>query len=236
MTLEEGQIVLCTVQNIVGTTVFVKIDGDGEGTITTSEIAPGRIRNLRDYVVPGKKIVCKILGIKGDRIFLSLRRVKQNEKKELLEALSKEKRFTAMLKTVLGEKAEKIIDNITKEYSLYDFFNIIKEDKKVINKFFLKAEAEKILKILDSKKEKEKEIRQNFNLSSREENGIVIVRDIINSSNNKNFEISYIAAGKYRIRMKGSEFKELKSQLHLLLEDIEKKAKKHKAEFSIEKS
>ena len=66
--LEEGQIVLCTVEKILGTTVFVKIEGNGEGTITTSEISPGRIRNLRDYVVPGKKIVCKILSIKEDRI------------------------------------------------------------------------------------------------------------------------------------------------------------------------
>ena len=58
--LEEGQIVLCTVEKILGTTVFVKIENNGEGTLTTSEISPGRIRNLRDYVVIGKKIVCKI--------------------------------------------------------------------------------------------------------------------------------------------------------------------------------
>ena len=57
----EGQIVLGTVSKIVGTTVFVEIEGNGEATLITSEISPGRIRNLRDYVVPGKKIVCKIL-------------------------------------------------------------------------------------------------------------------------------------------------------------------------------
>ncbi|MEN9625985.1 MAG: hypothetical protein RL557_313, partial [archaeon] len=61
--LEEGQIVLCTVDKIIGTTVFVRIDNNGEGTLTFSEIAPGRIRNLREYVMPGKKIVCKILKI-----------------------------------------------------------------------------------------------------------------------------------------------------------------------------
>ena len=94
--LEHNQIVLCTVDKILGTTVFVKIEGGGEGTITTSEISPGRIRNLRDYVVPGKKIVCKILSIKGDKVYLSLRRVKQKEKKELLDKLSKEKSYKAI--------------------------------------------------------------------------------------------------------------------------------------------
>jgi translation initiation factor 2 alpha subunit (eIF-2alpha) len=75
MELEEGTVVLCTVTKIVGTSVFVKLDDyNKEATIITSEIAPGRIRNLRDYVVPNKKIVCKILRIdnKG-QIDLSLR-------------------------------------------------------------------------------------------------------------------------------------------------------------------
>jgi len=64
MTLEEGDLVLCTVEKIVGTIVFVNIDGEKkQGSIVLSEIAPGRIRNLRDYVVPKKKIVCKILRI-----------------------------------------------------------------------------------------------------------------------------------------------------------------------------
>ena len=85
--LEEGDIVLCTVDRIVGTNVFVKIDSEQEkeGVIVFSEIAPGRIRNIRDYVVPKKKIVCKVLRISGDRIDLSLRRVTQKEQKELKE-------------------------------------------------------------------------------------------------------------------------------------------------------
>ena len=46
MELEEGDVVLCTVDRIVGTTVFVSIEGNGEGSIVVSEISPGRIRNL----------------------------------------------------------------------------------------------------------------------------------------------------------------------------------------------
>ena len=105
---------MCTVDRIVGTIVFVKIDGNGEGSIILSEIAPGRIRNLRDYVVPKKRIVCKILRISGDRIDLSLRRVTQKEKKELIEQYKQEKSYISVLKSILGEKADKIIDDIGK--------------------------------------------------------------------------------------------------------------------------
>ena len=86
MSLEIGDFVICIVDRIVGTMVFVKIEGEErEGSLILSEVAPGRIRNLRDYVVPKKMIVCKVLRVSNDRIDLSLRRVSPKEKKEVLE-------------------------------------------------------------------------------------------------------------------------------------------------------
>ena len=93
MDFEEGDSVLCTVERIAGTTVFVKIENNGEGSIILSEIAPGRIRNIRDYVVPKKQIVCKVLRISGDRIDLSFRRVTQKEQKEIKEKTKQEKSY-----------------------------------------------------------------------------------------------------------------------------------------------
>jgi len=235
--LEEGQIVLCTVEKIIGTTVFVKIQDNGEGTITTSEISPGRIRNLRDYVVPGKKIVCKILNIQKDRIYLSLRRVKQTEKKELLEQIAKERSSKAIIKTVLGkEKAKEVIQEITEEQSILDLLNNAKEDPKLLEKYFSKTDAEKIIKILETKKEKPKEIKQNFKLSSKSEDGINVIKKIIQDScKGTTCNTTYLAAGKYRINLKGDDFKQLKSELTQTLGSLEKQAKKQNCEFEIKK-
>ena len=81
--LEQGDLVICAVDKIIGTVVFVKIEGPydvKEGTIIFSEIAAGRIRNIRDYVKEGKKIVCKVLDINNEKCYidLSLRRVSEN--------------------------------------------------------------------------------------------------------------------------------------------------------------
>ena len=115
--------VLCTVDRIAGTVVFVKIEGEErEGSIILSEIAPGRIRNLREYVIPKKKIVCKVLKTSGGTISLSLRRVTLKEKNEVLEAHNQERSYMSILKSVLKEKATAIIDKITKEGKLFDFF------------------------------------------------------------------------------------------------------------------
>ena len=236
--IEEGQIVLCEVQKVIGTTVFVKIQDNGEGTITTSEIAPGRIRNLRAYVVPGKKIVCKILRVKGKNIYLSLRRVKQNEKKELLDKIKKEKNYKAILKTVLGkEKSEKIIEKIIKQQSVFDFFEELKQNPKNIEKVTSKTDAEKIIKILESKKDKSKQITQIFTLSSKAKDGINIIKQIIKKANeNSDAEISYLAAGKYRITLIGENFKELKTKTNEILQSLEKQAKKNNCSFDTEKT
>ena len=235
--LEQNQIVLCTVDKILGTTVFVKIDDKYEGTITTSEISPGRIRNLRDYVVPGKKIVCKILSIKGDKIYLSLRRVKQNEKKELLDKISKERSLKAILKTVLQDKSKETIQKIEEHYSITDFFEQTKENPKLVEKFTSKTDAEKILKILETKKDKPKEIKYIIHLSSNASDGINIVKSILqNGSKESKATISYLAAGKYRISLTGKDFKEIKTEINKVLEHIEKAAKKQHAEYVLNKA
>ncbi len=235
--LEEGQIVLCTVDKIAGTTVFCKIEDNGEGTLITSEISPGRIRNLRAYVTPGKKIVCKILSIKGDRIHLSLRRVKQNEKKELLNKIKKEKNLKAILKTVLGkQESEEIVEKITNQETILDFFEQVKEKPKLLEKYIKKSDAEKIIKILESKKEKPKQIKKLIKLSNKSPKGILIVKNIIkNSCTNTECDISYLAAGKYALKIQGEDFKKIKTEINSVLESIEKQAKKQHCEFSVEK-
>jgi translation initiation factor 2 alpha subunit (eIF-2alpha) len=237
--LEESQLVLCTVEKIIGTTVFVKIDSYNlEGTITTSEIAPGRIRNLRDYVVPNKKIVCKVLSIRENSIHLSLRRVKPNERKELLDKIEKENSYKAIIRTVIGkEKAEDLIKNITEEETISEFFEKLKQGSKDMGKYLNKEESEKILKILESKKEKPKEIRQIFKLSSKSSAGINLIKTIIQDSCSKtNCSVTYLAAGKFSLSIRGEDFKEINNESQKVLNSIESKAKKDHCDFSIEKN
>lgn len=228
--LEETQIVLCTVKKIIGTTVFVNIENyDKEGTIITSEIAPGRIRNLRDYVVPNKKIVCKILRIdKAGHIDLSLRRVTTKERKELLEGNKKEKSLAATLKTI-SKDAEKIIIKIKEKSSLADFFEQSKENPKLVEDLMSKEEATKLLKILKEKREKEVIVKRKFCLSNQEENGIVKIKKILPE------QATYIAAGKFLLTIKNKNYKDANAKLNTLLEDIEKKAKQENCAFSLEK-
>lgn len=237
--LEGGQIVLCTVTKIIGTVVFVEIDEYGlEGTITFSEIAPGRIRNIREYAFPGKKIVCKILNIKPEVIELSFRRVKVNERNDFNERGKKEKSYNALIRTMTGEKSEKVISSIKEKYaSLGDFLEVNAENKAELEKYLGKEAAEKIASILKEKKVKEIEVSKKFSLSSKAANGIVAIKKLIRESLGKieNCEISYLGASRYMAKIKSKDPKHADSKMNEAISYIEENSKKNNCVFGLEK-
>jgi translation initiation factor 2 alpha subunit (eIF-2alpha) len=232
--IEEGDVVLCTVERIEKTIVFVKIHGYGkdlEGSIITSEIAPGRIRNIRDYVVPNKKIVCKVLRISGDRIDLSLRRVTKKEQKEVIEEYNQEKSYISILKSIIGDKVKEIIKEIKKAERVYDFIEESKENPKKLEKLLGKENANRVLKIIKAQKQRKTLIKKEFQLSSTKPDGVKLIKKILGEV--KGAEIKYISAGKYNITKEAEDPKKADQKLTEILEDISKKAKKLGMEFKI---
>jgi translation initiation factor 2 alpha subunit (eIF-2alpha) len=225
--LEEGDATLCTVERISGTTVFVDIEKNGKGTIVTSEISPGRIRNLRDYVVPGKKIVCKVLNIdKQGNIHLSLRRTSEKEKKEVLEKYNKEKSAKKILESIL-ENPEEIIKKIPGD--IYSFLEKAKENPKRLEKLIGKENTKKVLNILEKRQKKQVEIKSYFKLTTQEENGINLIKKILSPFKE---DIKYLSAEKFSLTIKDKDYKEANKKRDEVLKKIKNKAE-NKAEFEI---
>jgi len=232
MELEEGDIVLCTVDRIVGTVVFVKIhDDDREGNIILSEVAPGRIRNLREYVVPKKLIVCKVLRIGKDRVDLSLRRVNSKETKEALEKFKQEKSYEKILSGILGDSFEETIKKIKEKWNLYDFIEEVKKNPKELENLVPEKGAEKILEILKNQKIKKFHVKKEIKLNTIKENGLELIKKVFDGI--KNAEVKYIAAGRYSVKTESSDIKNAHNTLKEILKEIEEKAKKYEIECSV---
>jgi len=231
MELEQGDVVLCTVEKISGTTVFVKIeDFDKQGTIILPEIAPGRIRNLRDYVVPKKTICCKVLRILNDHIELSLRRVNQKEQKEVLGQYKIERSYKSVLKTILKEKTQQTIEKIKINESLYIFLERAKENSKELEKLVGKENAQKIIDILKLQKNKKITIKKEIKLTTKEPNGLKLIKEILEKI--KGVEIKYLAAGKYSLKKQGDNIKDVDTELKQIILEIETEAKSKRLELS----
>ena len=80
-----------------------------QGLVHISEIAPGRIRNIRDYVSEDRQIICKVLRIDQQKghIDLSLRRVNSHQRVAKLEEIKQE------------NKAETLVQNLAKKVPEY---------------------------------------------------------------------------------------------------------------------
>ncbi len=231
MDTEPGDILICTVEKIVGTTVFVEIEGTKtRGTIILSEIAAGRIRNLRDYVVPKKTIICKVLRILKDHIELSLRRVNQKEQKEILEKRKVEKGYEKILKSILEEKTKEILERIKEKTPIQEFLEKSKEDSSELKKLVGKENSDKIVEILKKQKEKVVFLKKEIKLNSASPNGLRIIKKIL--PENKEVLIKYLAAGKYSLKSEGKNLKEADQKIKELIEKIEKNSKKENIEFS----
>jgi|SRR3989344_249388 len=227
--LKEDDLVLCTVKSMEGTTVFLEIEGYGKATLSLSEIAAGRIRNLREYVSPNKKIVCKVLRIVDSHPQLSLRRVTAKERESVLNKYQKERTFISLTKTI-SKDSEKVLEKIKKDYDLADFYDEAKENPKIIEKYFSKEETEKMSRILSEKKEKEKEVKKIISIKSFSDSGTKDIKEILNI---KDTEIHYLGSSKFSITAKAKDFKEANIKVLSIIQEIEKRAKEKKAILEI---
>lgn len=225
--LKEDDLVLCTVKRIEGTNVFLDIEGNGEGSLVMSEIAAGRIRNLREYVAPNKKVVCKVLKIINGHPQLSLRRVTGKEREDVMDKYQKEKTFRALLKSLIKDP-ESAISEIKKNYELWDFSDKIKENPELVKKVFSKEDAAALEKALAEKRDTEKIAKETILVLSESESGISDIKHILDVPN---VEVKYLGSSKFSVIGKGIEFKEAKTKITKAIELIEKRAKDKKANF-----
>jgi len=238
--LEEGDLVLCTVDRIVGTIVFVKIhhpNENREGSIVFSEVAPGRIRNIRNYVVPKKKIVCKVLRVKEGQIHLSLRRVSQEERKQVMNQYKLEKSYISIIKNFIQDdkKSQEVLQKMQESEGIYDFIEKSKENPEKLERLIGQEIADKILAKIKEQKKKVSVIRKEFNLSTTQENGIEKIKSLLSEieKQNENIKIKYLSAGRYSIKAEAEEeIKKLDQKVHNIISDLQSKAKEQDMEFS----
>jgi translation initiation factor 2 subunit 1 len=235
---EQDEIVSCVVDRILGTTVFVKIPGyNKEGVIATSEVAPGRIRNIRDYVTVGKKIVCKVLRVdeQTGHIDLSLRRVIKKEREEALTRESRERDAAAMLKIIVKERADAVTEKIKKEYPILSEF--LRDIEKIDAASFglTGKEQEQLIKIKMEKPQRKVSIKAEIKLKSEASDGIVRIKSIFENilKSYNDVKIIYISAPNYSLSIRAADYKEANKKLEEMLKKIEQEAKEKGCKFEV---
>ena len=135
-------------------------------------------------------------------------------------------RTVEIIKTI-SKNSEGIIKKINKKYSLREFLDDSKENPKILLEFFTEEEAEKLGKIISSKKGKDKEIKKEFSMTCVSPNGLEIIKNILG----KYEGIKYLGNSNYVITKKSPDLKKADQEIREITKIIEESAEKSKCTF-----
>jgi translation initiation factor 2 subunit 1 len=237
---EEDEIILCKVTKLYPNSVFVELLEYGkQGMIHISEIAPGRIRNLRDYVSAGRQIVCKVLRLDRERghIDLSLRRVNSNQRKEKLEEIKQELKAESLVKSI-AKRIKKPVEPIYKqlsgpvfsEYShLFLCFKDVAAGEVNLEKLGVDKTIAKELTelILEKFKPQKITIEGEINLSTYVSDGVDKIKSALLDIEkvSSTISINYLGAGRYKLIIEDFEYKPAEKNLKKVQDILEQFSK-----------
>lgn len=228
---EVGDLVIATVDTVTNYGAYATLDEyDKRGLLHISEISSSWIRNIRNFVREGQKVVLKVLRVNTEKghIDLSLRRVTKREKIEKIMSWKKERKAEALLRSVAektglspDEVYEKAGALIEKEYGLYGGFErVVKEGMDVLTKIGVSEKLATV--IVDVAKERIRipmvKVKGILELRCMKPNGVKVIKDaFLNAEKVGKFpnEVRFyvVAAPRYCIEVLAENYKNAEAVL-----------------------
>lgn len=224
----EDELVLCTVTKVFPQGAFVKLDeyGGKEGMVHISEVASGWVKNIRDFVREGQKVVCKILAVnpRKGQIDLSIRRVKDSQRRWKAQQWKREQRAEKLLELAAG-KLGKDLDTAYEEigFALQDRFgdlysafeSVAAKGKEILadlttDKRWIDVIGEIAVSTIEPSTV---EVVGYVDLSCPAPNGVEVIKSAMLSaldsakSNGVNIEFYYVGSPRYRLRVTAPSYK-----------------------------
>lgn len=224
---EIGDLVVCTVVNVVDFGAFVELDeyGRKEGLIHISEVASGWVKYIRDHVREGQKIVCKVLNVDPSRshIDLSFKDVNEHQRQAKIQEWKGEQKAEKWLDFVIDTTSankEDLQDQLIEKFDslYYAFEEVAIQGAKILEGFdpAVAEEIEKVAKV--NVKVPFVDITGYIDLTCPKPNGIEVIKRALKAvvktdDTDIRYDVSYMGAPRYRIRIVALDYKKAENAL-----------------------
>lgn len=236
---EIGDLVIGTVETVTDYGAYVKLDEfDKRGLLHISEVSSSWIRNIRDFVWEGQKVVLKVLRVDAEKghIDLSLRRVTKRERIEKVLSWKRERKAEALLRSVaekVGLSVEEVYEKagglINKEYGLYEGFEkAAKDGSEVLTKIGVPKELAEVF--VEVARERIRlpmvKIKGIVELRCLKPNGVKIIKEAFlnakKSEKTRDAKVRFyvIAAPRYCIEVMADNYKRAEAVLQRVAENV----------------
>jgi translation initiation factor 2 subunit 1 len=236
---EAGDLVIATVQSVADYGAYAKLDEyDKQGLLHVSEISSSWIRNIRDFVREGQKLVLKVLRVDVEKrhIDLSLRRVTKREKIEKMMAWKKERKAETLVRSVADKMSlspeqvyEKAGTAIEKEYGLYEGFErAVKEGPEILTKIGISEELANAFVTVAQERIHVPMVKVKgiIEVTCMRPNGVKVIKEAFlnakkaEKSRTAKLRFYVVAAPKYRVEVMADNYKNAEDVLQKVAETV----------------
>ncbi|MCD6485687.1 MAG: translation initiation factor IF-2 subunit alpha [Candidatus Odinarchaeota archaeon] len=256
---EEGELVIATIVKIKPYGAYAVLDeyNNKEGMIHISEISTSWVKNIRDFIKEGQKVVTKVLRVipRKEQIDLSIRRVTKQQKRLKIQAWKRAQKSEKILE-LLAKKLDKTLEDAYNEVGwpledkygeIYTGFEIAYEQgiKAFLDAGISEEWAKPLYELIKSYiKTPKVEISGIVTLRSLKSDGVEHIKNALLAGKNvakniKNVDVKIYTTGapNYKIELIAPNYKVAESMLKKVTESIFEYAKKNEMlfEFTREK-
>jgi translation initiation factor 2 subunit 1 len=234
---EVGDHVIATIETVTTYGAYAKLDEyNKQGLLHVSEISSSWIRNIRDFVREGQKVVLKVIRVNLEKghIDLSLRRVTKRAKIEKIRSWKQDRKAETLLRDVaekVGLPTEEIYEKagalLEEKYGLYDGFEkIAKEGPEVLTEIGVPGKLAKAFAEVAEERIRLKMVKVKGTLEIRcmKPNGVKIIKDsFLNAKKTeKDTEVRFyvIAAPKYSVEVSAENYKRAEEVLQKVSQSV----------------
>ncbi|BCS90796.1 MAG: translation initiation factor IF-2 subunit alpha [Candidatus Micrarchaeota archaeon] len=209
------------------------------------EVASGWIKNIREFIHKGQRVVCRVIYADKEKgiVSLSLKKVTPSETKAKLNEYNTEKRFEGLFKQAAKlaniQELDKQLEIAREEFgSITEMIYAIENNRNVLKRSKLDSKLkESLVELINKiKRDTKKVIRYTLNIYSLDfHGGFSKLKDLLSSFESNGVSISYAGASKYLITAEGKSYDEAEDKIKAIVDSIESKKEEYKLEYSIKK-
>ncbi|MBU7017927.1 MAG: translation initiation factor IF-2 subunit alpha [Theionarchaea archaeon] len=226
-----GELVIGTVQDVFPYGAFIKLDEyDKVGMIHIKEISSAWVKNIRNHVREGQKVVTKVLRVVPDRghIDLSLRRTTAQQRKWKIQQYKREKKAEKLLEYYVNENNlneeelyRSVVQPLEERFgSILEGMEELVRDPSLIS-IIPEEYCKSFLDLLKTNVEiPSVEITGFLMVTCPEKNGIEIIKKALVDAEGDGITIQLVGTPQYMVKVEAEDYKTAEEQLKNVYEQV----------------
>lgn len=221
---QRDEIVLCEITKINPNSAYARLlEYERSGMIHVSEVAKRWVRNIREFVKERQLVACKVIGIDGDYISLSIKRLNKNQADRKFQDYKRERnaeKFLEQIAKQFGMTLEQAYEEVG--YELDDKFGgmhrtfeiALSNPELLVEKGIIKKWADAIIDIArKSFVEKTYEVKAILTLTTPAQDGVETIKKVLHAVAENDLQVRYISAPNYQVVGSGKNIRKLRENL-----------------------